>query len=213
MQVWTSEEKADDKIIAFANQTIYKGNPKTGDFESVLFELKMKNNIPASLSGFPISYIKEINLTEGKKYIELLFGKDSTEELNITDEQIRRQVFDYFKINISGAVYSLHKPTALQSGKKPLIAFFVVAALFAWTLYIALGIESGEVYDVSGQQYHSIAGIVLAIASIGVKKVALLFGSLLAIAVISFIKRVKTPTVIHRISARVTDSNTFSLID
>jgi hypothetical protein len=213
MQVWTSKEKADDKIIAFANQTIYKGNPKIDDIESVVFELKTKQTIPSELTGFPLSYIREINLPEGKKHIELLFGKDSTEELKVTDEQKKLGIFEYFKTNIPGSVYSLHKPTALQSGKKPLIAFFIVTVFFLWTLYIAVGIESGEVYDVTGQHYHSIAGIILAIASIGVKKVILVFGSLMAIALVSFIKKARNPVAIHIISLRLTDANTFSLID
>lgn len=211
MQVWISKEKADDKIIAFVNQTVYKGNPKIDEIESVVFELKMKDRIPAGLAGFPLSYIRSINLREGKNYIELLFGKDSTEELKITDEKRRREIFEYFKANIPGSVYSMHKPTAIQSGKKSLIACFVVAAIFAWTLYIALGIESGAEYDVSNQHYNSIAGIVLAIASIGVKKVILIFGSLLAIALISFIKKARNRAVVERISLKLSDSSTFSL--
>ena len=212
MQVWVSKEKADDKIIAFANQTIYKGNPKPEEVDAVAFELKTKQNIPSALAGFPLSYIKAINLPEGKKYLELFFGKDSYEELNITNEQKKQDIFNWFKTNIPGSEYNLYKPTFLQAGKKPLIAFFVVAAFFLWTLYVAVGIESGEEYDVSGQHYHSIAGIVLAIASIGVKKVILVFGSLMAIAVVSFIKKVRNPAVIHSISFRPNNTSSFSII-
>lgn len=211
MQVWTSKEKADDKIIAFANQTVYKGNPKIDDVESVVFELKLKNKTPTGLKGFPLSYIKEINMQAEKKHIELLFGKDSTEELNITDEQQRRRIFEYFKTNIPGSIYSNVKLTALMAGKKPLIAFIVITASFVWTLYIALGIESGNDYDVSGQRYNSIAGIVLSIASIGVKKVILVFGTLMLIALLSFIKKVRNPAVVEKISLRIPDSSTFSL--
>ena len=211
MQVWISKEKVDDKIIAFVNQTVYKGNPKIEEIESVVFELKMKDRIPAGLAGFPLSYIRAINLREGKNYIELLFGKDSSEDLKITDEKRRREIFEYFKANIPGSVYSMYKPTAIQSGKKSLIACFVVAALFLWTLYVAVGIESGEVYDVSNQHYNSIAGIVLAIASIGVKKVILVFGSLLAIALVSFIKKARNRAVVESISQKPVDSSTFSL--
>ncbi len=212
MKVWASKEKADDKIIAFANQTIYKGNPKINDIDSVVFELNMKHGIPTGLAGFPLSYIREINLAEGKSHIELLFGKDSSEDLKITDNDRRKDIFEYFKANIPGSVYSVYKLTAMQSGKKPLIAFFVVAVLFGWTLYVAFGIQSGNQYDVPGQEYHSIAGIVLAIASIGVKNVILVFGSLMAIALISFFSKVKKTAVIERISIRQTDSSTFSLI-
>jgi hypothetical protein len=71
----------------------------------------------------------------------------------------------------------------------------VVSALFLWCLYVAIGMETGNEYDVTGQHYHSIAGIVLAIASIGIKKVILLFGSLLLIAGFSLIKKYRNPIV------------------
>lgn len=212
MQVWTSTEKADDKIIAFANQTIYKGNPKSEETDSVVFELKTTQNIPAELKGFPLSYIRAINLPEGKKHIELLFGKDSTEELNISNEERKQEIFNWLKANIPGAAYSIYKPTALQAGKKPLIAFVVVAILFLWTLNIALGIESGNDYEVSGQRYYSIAGIVLAIASIGVKKVILVFGSLMAIALVSFIKKARNRAAIHSLLLRPGNTSSFPLI-
>jgi hypothetical protein len=199
MKVWTGTEKNDDKVIAFGNQTIYKGNSKMQDIESALFVLNAKHEPPKDLAGFPLSYIREINLTEGKDHIELLFGKDSSEELNIQDEQRRHEIFEYFKNNIPGSEYTLYKPGSVNAGKKPLIAFAVVAAIFSWTLYIALGIEAGNDYDVSGQHYNSIAGIVLAMASMGVKKVILIFGSLLAITLFTFIKKARNLPVIHKI--------------
>jgi len=202
MKVWTSQEKADDRIIVFAGQTIYKGNPKAADMDAVLLELDIKKTVPASLPGFPLNYIREINLQQGKRYIELAFGKDSTEELKITDENKRREVFEYFKHNIPGSVFSRYSPSILQAGKKPLIAAIVVTLIFSWTLYIAAGIESGNDYDVSGKHYNSIAGIVLAIASLGVKKVILIFDTLLAVSIFAFVKKVRTPVSIDRLTLK-----------
>lgn len=212
MKVWTSIEKDDDKVIAFANKTIYKGNPKAEEIDSVVYELGKQDTVPTGLAGFPLSYIREINLTEGSNNIELVFGKDSTEDLKIASELRRREIFEYLKNNIPDSAYTLYKPTAIQAGKKPLIAFVVVLALFIWTLYLALGIESGNDYDVTGQRYNSIAGIVLAIASIGVKNVILVFGALLTIAIISFIKKAKKPPVIDRLLLHQADASAFSLI-
>ena len=200
MKIWTSNDKGDDKIIALVDQRICKGNPV--DVDSAAFELEMQRGMPKGIDGFPFSYIKQINLYQGKKYIELLFGKDSTEHLRISNETKRREIFDHFKTNIPGAVFSHEKFSPLRAGKKPLIAFVVVLAIFIWTLSIAVGIESGNDYDVSGQQYRSLAGIVLAMAAWGVKNVVLVFGTLLAIAIISFIRKAKHPPVIDKITLR-----------
>ncbi len=199
MKVWTSSQQGDDKLIAFVNQTIFKGNSKLVNVDKVIFELKTLKTPPKDLFEVPLSYIKEIKLQEGKKHIELVFGKDSSEDLRISDEKERYEIFEYLKANISNAEYMLVKTSPIQAGKKPLIAFGVVTGLFLWTLYIALGIESGNEYDVSGQHYNSIAGIVLAIASIGVRNVILVFGFLILIAIISFIKKAMNPPVVNRL--------------
>ena len=53
----------------------------------------------------------------------------------------------------------------------------------------------GNEYDVSGGHYHSIAGIILVLASLGVTKLVLLFGSLLLITGISMYKKYKNPII------------------
>lgn len=46
--IWTSTTKGDDKIIAYFNNTIYKGNPKDSDLKTVITELENQKSIPAS---------------------------------------------------------------------------------------------------------------------------------------------------------------------
>ena len=162
----------------------------------------MGREIPKGLDGYPFSYNKEIKLRQGKNYIELLFGQDSMEHLRINNDNTRQEIFDHLKNNIPGAVFSHQEITALKAGKKPLIAFVVVLILFLWTLYIAIGIDNGNEYDVTGKLYNSIAGIVVAIAGMGVGNVVLLFGSLLAIALISFVRKAKHPPVIDKLILR-----------
>ena len=194
MKIWTSDEKNDDKIIVYSNETIYKANPPSSKVEACVSDLKMQQAPSKEFFGVPLRYISEINLQEGKKYIEIIFRGDQ-EHLKVKDDIIRHEMFEFFKQNIPGATHSHITQSTLQSVKKPLIATAVICVIFLWSLYIAKGMEDGNQYDVSGQRYHSMAGIVLAIASLGVNKVLLIFAALLLITSISFAKKYKNPIV------------------
>jgi hypothetical protein len=148
--------------------------------------------------AIPIAYVKFIELAKGKTYIEVFFGSDSNEHLRINNEKTRNEVFEYLQKNLTGFTHSVEKYSSMKAGKKPLIAMIVLTLLFAYTFYIANAMENGVEYEVVGN-YNSIAGIVLVLASQGVQKVSLLFGSLLAIAIFSFYRKTKTPPVIDRL--------------
>lgn len=201
MKVWTSNEKEDDKIIVYSNEMIYKANPPLNEIENYLFDLKLQNTPSKNFFGIPLRYISEINQQEGKKYIEVIFRGD-TEHLKIKDDSTRSEIFEFFKQNIPGVNYSIISQSKLQSVKKPLIAMAVVSVIFLWSLYIAKGMEEGNEYDVTGQQYHSIAGIVLLIASLGVNKIMIIFGSLLLIAGIRLNNNYKNPIVKNTLTIR-----------
>lgn len=197
--IWTSNTKGDDKIIAYFNNTIYKGNPKDSDLKAVITELENQKSIPAYLMSIPRSYLKEVNLEDGKNYIEILFGSDSTEHLKINDVNRRIEIFEFLKTNIPRSNSYIDHYSKMRAGKKPLIAMLFISPLFLWTFNIALGIESGNQYEVVGGHYNSMAGIVIALASFGVVKVVLIFGSFLLIALTGFILKTKNPKVIHTI--------------
>jgi hypothetical protein len=199
MQAWISNEINDSKVIIFTDQIIYKANPKVDDPAKLVSDFQL-NSISKELVSTPLSYISEIRLNENNKFIELLVAKDFSVDLKVADDKTRQEIFDYFKSNIPNSNYSVEKFSVIKAGKKPMIAFFVALLFFLWTLFIALGMESGSDYDVTGKKYFSLAGIVLALASLGVKNVVLIFGSLLLISAFSFYKKARKPPVIHRIT-------------
>jgi hypothetical protein len=201
IKIWTSIEKYDDKIIAYLNDTIYKANPPVNEIEAYVLDMKMQNNLAKNFFGIPLHYISEINMRDGKKYIEVVFRGDY-EHLKIKDDRIRNEIFEFLKKNIPGAIYSIVKLSKFKTAKKPLIAMGVVCTIFLWCLYIAIGIQSGNEYDVTNQHYHSVAGIVLLIASLGVNKITFIFGFLLIVAGISFLKKYRNPIVKNTISIK-----------
>lgn len=198
MKTWKSYEKGDDRIIAYMGTSIYKANPKESEVEETAYQFELGVAPEKNCTEIPQHYLKEINLQEGKNYIEVLFAGDSVEHLRIKDDEKRREVFEYLKANVPGSRSFTDKFSKLRAGRKPLIAMVVVAALFAWTFSVASGIEEGNEYEVVGNA-RSTASIVVGLASIGKTNVILLFGALFAIALIAFIVKTKKPKVVERI--------------
>ncbi len=136
-------------------------------------------------------------MQDGKNYIEVLFRGDS-EHLKISDLHKREEIFEYFKDNIPN-VFMKNEYSKLKAGKKSLIALGVSIPIFLWALYISLEKQEGADYDVTGQHYNSLAGIIIVLASLGVKNLILLFGTLFSVAIFSFISKAKNPPVINQL--------------
>ena len=199
MKVWTNLSKGEDRIIAHVNDMIYKCNPKPDEVDTIAWNLA-KGIVPEKdMFGIPFHYIDEIRWEEGKKYIQVIF-RGSEEHLTIYDDAKRAEVFDYFKTMLPSFTNTTKHYTAIQAGKKPLIALGVIAVLFLVTLYFANRIESGVGYEFGAKA--GLVTAVIGIAAMGTKKVILIFGALLAIAGFSFAKKARHPLVIHRISRR-----------
>ena len=194
-KIWISEDTSKDLIIAWANDVIYHGNPKAELVQDYVLNIN-QNQIPNDLVGIPIAYIKTIHLSESKDYIELLFGRESTEHLIVKNPIRKQEIFDYFKGNLSNFTYKVAQQTVFQAAKKPLIALLVVSLLFVYTLSIATEIEAGAVYEMHGNGL-SLAALVLILALLGVQKVIFIFAIPICIALIAAFKKAQHLPVIH----------------
>jgi len=197
MNIWKNDDKGDDKIIAFFNDMIYRVNPKQKDIEQVLFDFTVNKPPTSNYTAIPLRQIREINMEDNKDYIVVLFNRDSYEHLRIKDSFRRKEIFEYFKTNISNTHYTVTTYNKLETGKKPLIAMVVIVAICLWTLYIASTIEKGTNYNV--QESGMLAKIVILIAASGIKNILLIFGSLSAIAFASFLYKTRSPKKVKKI--------------
>jgi hypothetical protein len=197
MKVWTNSLKGEDKIIAHLDDMIYKCNPKAAEVDTVAWGLEKGVAPDDNMFNIPIHYINEIRWEEGKQYIQVFF-RGSEEHLTIYDDAKRREIFDYFKTILPAFSSNTEHQTAIQAGKKTLIAMGVIGVLLVVSLYYSTMIESGAEYKIMGRA--GLWAFIVGIASMGTKKVILIYGSLLAIAGISFARKAKQPRVIHKIT-------------
>jgi hypothetical protein len=193
--IWINTENGEDKIIAISNEKILKANPKTEKIELCITDIK-NDIVNKDVFGIPLSYIKSIQLQENKKYIQVFYGQDSEEYLRINDDAKRKEIFEYFKDNISSTEYRIEAFNNTKSAKKPLIAIVIVIVLFIWTLSVASGVESGKEYEVLGNK-RSIASFVLAIAQFGTIKITLAFLLLLGLTTRKFMRNIHNNTNIY----------------
>jgi hypothetical protein len=112
-KIWKLTESKSDKVILIHEKSIYKGNPSKDDINRLNTE---NPDIPIikSLFAVPYSYIKKIINQEGKNHIKIYFGKDSEEELNVSNEILKNEIFDYLKKDISDLKYKSETPNVIK---------------------------------------------------------------------------------------------------
>ena len=196
--IWENKLKGNDRIVAFVNNTIYRGNPKEDQISNIIFELKNEKKHIPNITGIPISYIKEINLEKGKNYIEILFGKDSSELIKINDEKNRIEIFEFFKNNIQNSDHFVDEYSKFRIGKKPLIGMFVLSVLFLLSYFFAMEIENGN-YDSIPNKANIIIALVLQVSYLGTNYVMLIFGALMMLPFLNFLNKTKHKKIVEKI--------------
>jgi hypothetical protein len=192
-KIWTNYDNKGDKLIAFANNTIYKANPKTDEIENIVSQMKMNDFTNGDLFYVLAAEIRDIRLQEGKDYIQVLFGKDSEEHLQIKDDARREEIFNFLKDTLPDTSYTVDRYSKLKAVKKPLIALAVVEVLFLYTLFMAWELEMGESVMATGR----IGALLVGIAGLGMVKVFLVYGALTGIVATSIALKMKNPPVVH----------------
>lgn len=195
--IWTSTQKKDTKIVAIKDRIIYLFNPKESEIDNYLFDLKMGNIPQKNMFSIPFHYINTINFYENKNMFEIVFG-ESTEEVFISDPGKMVEIFNYLMENIPGINYYVEEYSGLKAGKKPFIAILVCIVLFIWSYGVADTYEHGDVYDATVGQTR-IGGVIFLLASLGTKKLIIVFSCLVAIAGFSLYMKIKNPYQVRKL--------------
>ncbi|MCK0110186.1 hypothetical protein MWU58_12835 [Flavobacteriaceae bacterium S0825] len=187
---WKIRDSKSNKLIYIKDKTIYKGNPKHDELNKLNSETSNLSFLE-NLFSIPYSYIKRIENQSGKNEIKIFFGNDSEDELIVKDKNVKQEIFDFLKTDLTNFKYSSKLPSILSYGKAQFFALLFMSGIFLWSLYLAIQIENGAEYEIIGSG-RSITGIVLFLANFGIVKNIIGYIIILLIIIISLAKRLKS---------------------
>ncbi len=184
---WIQNNKH-NRLIFIKDNTVYLGSPKDINDLNLINELE-KGITPKNMFNIPYSYIRKIENQEGKNIITIDFGEDSEEKLRIDNENIKKEIFELLKNELSEFGYIQKTPTIYKQAKPQIFAILILTGIFLWTLFLAIEKSKGIDYEIVGKA--GINAIVLGLAQFGTFNV--IIGYILLISVVFFllIKRVK----------------------
>lgn len=191
-KIWKPKESKSDKLILIHKQSIYKGNPSKEQIDKLNLETQ-NLEVLEKLFSIPYSYIKKIVNQESINHIKIFFGNDSEEELKISNERLKNEVFNYLKNDITSLTYRLETPSSFKYAKAQFFGIIISSGLFIWAMYFAIQMSNGYEYEIVGGR-PGITGIVLALANFGITKLVIGYSAILGIALFSLIKKLKTRT-------------------
>ncbi|MBW8683186.1 hypothetical protein [Chitinophaga rhizophila] len=191
-QIWANHHQG-DKVIAFANATIYKANPKEAEEAFLIARMQANDFSDPCLFSLPLDYVKQIHLQEGKEYIQVFFGIDAEEHFVIPDKARREEIFHHFKTHIPGASYEEIRITPIKAARKPMIGLAIIFAIFIYSLSsMAVMDKGGEVVAIG-----RIGALILGLTSLGLVNVLLIYGALIGAVAFTMLRKMKNPPVIH----------------
>ncbi|WP_024769101.1 hypothetical protein [Aquimarina macrocephali] len=202
-KLWKLSESKYDKLIFIKNQTIYKGNLDPEKINKFNLNVETSSNIEIEkeLFSIPYKYIKKIINQKGIKHIKIFFGKDSEEELNVEDEKIKNFIFHFLKDDIKGLKYKSELPTFLNYCKAQIFALLILTGVFLWSMYYAIEIANGTIFELRGGGRLGLGGLVFILASLGKTKLILGYSLFIGITLLSLFRKLKSRTerqILHR---------------
>lgn len=180
---WIFTDSKSEKLILITSTHIHVSNSKKSFIENYLSDIK-KNIIPKDLFGIPYNYIK--NIVSLKNKIVIHYGHDSKEEIRISSQVKKEEVFIYLKESINYLSYSFEKPSLFSHTKAELLVSLSILGLFLWSTFLANEIEHGVEYELVGNK-PGLGALALLLAEFGtiINLLFILIISLIAFYIIS----------------------------
>ena len=200
-KIWINNQPKEHTFIIFHENILYRRKVTKEEFYRVEKELN-RGIISDKFFGLPIPYLKTVSYREDNPKIAIVFNQDSEDEIEISDNQLRKEVFDYLKKHTKYLSFSEAKPSLFSRIKKPVIALTIILAIFAYVYSIIDGMNQGYEYEIVGGRRPGIASVVLALAHLGLAKNLLIFFPFIGLALYRMVKNYQDDREIHRLVYR-----------
>jgi len=195
-KIWKPTEPNSDKLILIRDSCIYKGNPSFEDLNSIKAASINIKKIKG-LFGIPFSYIKKIESQKGKNFIKIYLGNDSEENLNITNERLKDEIFDFLKVEFNNFQYKVYTPSFLTYTKPQLFGILILTIIYLSTIYFAFQLSNGYSYELQNSRVGGIIGVLILLAKNGYLKLTLWYSIILGLTIFTLIKKLKFRTEIQ----------------
>lgn len=136
MKYWTEG----NQIVLITTDNLLFGDFSQKEIQELTHQLD-KGVIPDRLTGIPLNYIKDIQLDDRKKRIDIKLGKGSIEKIDFKSKQLRNTVFDYIKDNFK--IFGLTRPSSSRIWKR----YGVTLLFIAFAVYLLLTLRQFNGYS------------------------------------------------------------------
>jgi len=194
-KIWKPTEPNSDKLILIREDCIYKGNPSFEELNSINEESINVKEIK-SLFSIPFSYIKKVENQKGKGFIHIYLGKETEEQLKITNENLKNEIFDFIKKELTNFNYTSKTPNIFSYAKTQIFGIIISTIIFIWAMYFDFQLSRGTEYVIHGSGV-GLVGLVLLLARFGMAKLIIGYSLILGIGVFSFLKKIKSRSEIQ----------------
>lgn len=160
-------------FIVHADKKIYRLRAKPEEIIDIRQELEHAR-VNDKFMGVPESYLRYIEYKETEPVLSLHYGKDTEDKILISDPQLRREIFEYFREHAGEHTYEAKKISLFARIKKPGAALLVLLIIGGGVAYFLWEARQGNYYTVEGTN-PGIMGLFIGLASFGVAVNALIF--------------------------------------
>jgi hypothetical protein len=138
------------------------GKIEGGELVRVENRRDLANGVVPKGYMLPLGYVRMVENREGDDLVVVHFSKESTDEYRITDQSIRKALFETLARHTRAKGSIKTTPSVFDTIFKPLVAAGILSLLVGWGIITALELEAGN----------SVVGlsVVLLLAGIGSKK-------------------------------------------
>lgn len=200
MKYWINRIPKEHSFVVHANQKIYRLKAKPEEIIDLRQELE-NGRINDKFLGVPENYLRYIEFQENSPSLTLHYGKDTEDEILITDSRLRREIFDYLRENTSKNSYEAKKLSLFSRIKKPLIGLIILLLISGGIAYFLWEAQQGRFYTVEGSR-PGLIGLIVGMSDLGIMTNSLIFLPLMSWCLYLIVRAAKQQVLVERILYR-----------
>lgn len=200
MKYWINPIPKEHSFVVHANRNIYRLKAKPEEIIDLRQELG-NGRINDKFLGVPESYLRYIEFQENSPSLTLHYGKDTEDEILISDNGLRREIFEYLREHTSENTFEAKRLSLFSRIRKPAIALLIVLIICSGVGYFLWEAQLGNYYTVEGSR-PGLIGLIIGLAELGIIINSLIFLPLMSLCIYLIVRAASKQVLVERILYR-----------